>query len=62
MSPAVRVIARERRDLLGEGPLWSERENALFWVDILARRVQRLSLDDASVCEWTMPEMIGWLI
>jgi len=57
-----RVVARERRDLLGEGPLWSSRENALFWVDILAHKVNRLSLADETVASWTVPEMIGWLI
>lgn len=62
MQSAVRVIVRERRDALGEGPLWSPRENALFWVDILERKVQRLSLRDESVACWDMPEMIGWVI
>jgi xylono-1,5-lactonase len=62
MGVAVRVIARSRRDLLGEGPLWSTREHALFWVDILARKVQRLSLHDEAVTCWDMPEMIGWVI
>jgi xylono-1,5-lactonase len=57
-----RVVARERRDLLGEGPLWSSRENALFWVDILAHKVNRLSLVNETVASWTVPEMIGWLI
>lgn len=26
---------------LGEGPMWSEREQALYWVDILQRRLHR---------------------
>lgn len=59
---AVRVIARDRRDTLGEGPSWSARENAVYWVDILGRRLSRLSIDDDSVCEWEMPEPIGWVI
>jgi xylono-1,5-lactonase len=62
MSSLWRVVARERRDLLGEGPLWSSREHALFWVDILAHKVNRLSLADETVASWTVPEMIGWLI
>lgn len=62
MSGAVRIIARDRYDLLGEGPVWSAREKALLWVDILGRKVQRLSLDDEAVTAWHMPEMIGWVI
>lgn len=32
--------------LLGEGPLWSVREQALYWVDILAHRLHRYSIDE----------------
>lgn len=56
------VVARADRDLLGEGPLWSSRDNALYWVDIKAPRVNRLSLADGAVRTWAMPEAIGWLI
>lgn len=59
---AVRVIARDRRDVLGEGALWSAREGAFYWVDILGRRVNRLRLADDRVDSWEMPDTIGWLI
>lgn len=58
----VSVIARPRKDRLGEGPLWSGRENALYWVDILGKRLNRLSLATGAIDEWVMPEMIGWVI
>jgi len=61
-SDRLSVVARDGRDLLGEGPSWSSREDALYWVDILGRRVNRLALATGRVDEWTMPEMIGWLI
>ena len=57
-----RVITRDRRDRLGEGPLWSARDHALYWTDILGKRLNRLSLDDDAVTGWDMPEMIGWVI
>ncbi len=50
------------RAQLGEGPLWSERENAVYWVDILAPAVHRLSLADGGVRTWPMPERIGWVV
>lgn len=59
---AVRVITRAERDLLGEGPFWSVRHNALFWVDILGCAVNRFSLADESVTRWQLAEPIGWLI
>lgn len=58
----VRVIARDRRDTLGEGPLWSARDGALYWVDILGKRVNRLRLDDDAVDSWELPDVVGWVI
>jgi sugar lactone lactonase YvrE len=57
-----RVVLRDQRDRLGEGPLWSSRDNALYWVDILAPALHRLSLMDGAVASWRMPEPIGWVI
>lgn len=57
-----RVVPGSGRSILGEGPLWSARENAVFWVDILGRRVNRLSLTDDAVTGWEMPEPVGWVI
>lgn len=55
-------VARDRRDMLGEGPLWSERRQAVLWVDILGARVNQLSLRDGRVDSWTLPEPVGWVI
>ena len=57
-----RPIEGSGRAHLGEGPLWSERENAVYWVDITGRRLNRLSLVDDVVVSWDMPEPIGWVI
>lgn len=58
----VRVIEGSERSLLGEGPLWSSRENALYWVDIVGQRLHRLLLADDRIDSWDMPEPIGWVI
>ncbi len=61
--PNWRIIDRgPLRDRLGEGLLWSPRGNAVYWTDILAPALNRLSLADESVTRWAMPEMIGWVI
>jgi sugar lactone lactonase YvrE len=57
-----RIIEAAGRCRLGEGPFWSSRENALYWVDILGQAVHRLRLADQSVTSWPMPEKIGWII
>ncbi len=51
-----------QRDRLGEGLFWSAREGALYWTDILAPALNRLSLEDGAVTRWPMPDMIGWVI
>ncbi len=56
------VVPGSGRATLGEGPVWSERQNAVFWVDILGRQVMRLSLADGAVTRWDMPAPIGWLV
>lgn len=54
-------IERDTRDILGEGTIWSARENALYWVDILAPALNRLSLEDGSIERWAMPQPLGWV-
>lgn len=62
-AETIRVVPRAGvRDQLGEGLLWSPRDDALYWTDILAPALNRLSLADGSVRRWAMPEMIGWVI
>jgi xylono-1,5-lactonase len=48
--------------LLGEGPLWSSRESALYWVDIKAPCLHRYRPSDGDTISWVMPEPIGWVI
>ncbi|MGI9332415.1 MAG: SMP-30/gluconolactonase/LRE family protein [Gammaproteobacteria bacterium] len=56
----------ETRAVLGEGPMWSARENAVYWVDIKRPALHRLHLGphrEHDVCTtWPMPERIGWVI
>ena len=53
------LIKRDLRDKLGEGTLWSARDNAVYWTDIIAPALNRLSLADGSIDRWAMPEPIG---
>jgi sugar lactone lactonase YvrE len=52
----------EAAALLGEGPLWSPREAALYWVDIKAPALHRYRPSDGDKTSWAMPEPIGWVI
>jgi len=50
------------RATLGEGPLWSARENAVYWVDIKGSMLHRLSLGDERQQSWPMPQWLCWVV
>ena len=50
--PEVKV-AWEIPAILGEGPVWVEAENAVYWVDIYSNKVHRYALADGGKTTWT---------
>jgi sugar lactone lactonase YvrE len=48
------------RASLGEGPVWVERDSALYWVDINGRKILRLS-DDGELSQRPTPFRVGSL-
>lgn len=49
----------DARNGVGESPVWSVAEQALYWVDIPAGQLQRWSLADGSLRSWQAPEMLA---
>lgn len=58
-SKAEPVLACQNR--LGEGPIWSIEEQALYWVDIVAPAIHRFRPADGAHDRWAMPEHVGSL-
>ncbi|MEO6248713.1 MAG: SMP-30/gluconolactonase/LRE family protein [Sphingomicrobium sp.] len=56
MSSAIRLVA-DVKALLGEGPLWVERDQALYWLDIKGYRILRL--DGSGLREWPTAMRVG---
>jgi sugar lactone lactonase YvrE len=46
-------------DLLGECPLWDERLQCLWWVDIRAPALRRWDPARRALSTWPMPELVG---
>lgn len=44
---------------LGEGPVWVDRENALYWVDVKGCAIHRMSWPDATQQSWQTDRPIG---
>ena len=51
----------DAKAILGEGPVWVDRENALYWVDIKGCNIHRLSWPDRAQQTWSVPTQIGAL-
>lgn len=47
---------------LGEGPLWVERDQALWFTDIKARRIHRFDPSDGSRRSWDSPGQPGFIV
>jgi sugar lactone lactonase YvrE len=47
------------RNTVGESPIWSIKEQALYWVDIEGRKIHRLCWHSRSHASWVLPERIG---
>jgi xylono-1,5-lactonase len=52
----IRCVA-DVRATLGEGPVWVELEQALYWVDIKGKKIFRLS--DGERSQWDTPYRVG---
>lgn len=47
---------------LGEGPVWIERDNALWFVDIKQQKVHRFDPQGNSLSSWQSPRQVGWIL
>ncbi|MEO7635571.1 MAG: SMP-30/gluconolactonase/LRE family protein [Sphingomicrobium sp.] len=47
--------------VLGEGPVWVERDHAFYWVDIKGRKIFRLA-EDGGVETWDTPLRVGSIV
>ena len=49
------ICVAEVGAVLGEGPVWSARENALYWVDIKGMSIFRHAFESGEVSRWRPP-------
>jgi len=52
-------IAIKAKNALGEGPVWSQDEHALYWVDIHEKKLLRWDPLSNAIGFWKMPSEIG---
>ena len=47
---------------LGEGPVWVERDRALWFTDIKSRKIYRFEPGTDQHREWDAPERVGFVL
>lgn len=47
---------------LGEGPVWVERDSALWFVDIKKQKIHRYDPADGGRLSWDSPEQVGFIL
>jgi len=52
-------IFSERKESLGEGPLWDVKEQRLYWIDSYGPAVHRADAKGGDRRTWKLPEPIG---
>ncbi|MET1028957.1 MAG: SMP-30/gluconolactonase/LRE family protein [Dongiaceae bacterium] len=52
-------VFSEKRDSLGEGPLWDVKEERLYWIDSYGPAVHRADLKGGDRKSWPLPEPVG---
>ena len=52
-------LVLDARNGVGESPVWRAAEQALYWVDIPARKLFRIAIDSGEISQWQAPEMLG---
>ena len=48
----------QSRDNVGEGPFWSEKDQALYWIDIIGKKLNCLPVGSKEVKSWMFLEMV----
>ena len=57
-SPEI-IAAFETKAILGEGPVWSDADSALWWVDPRRPSINRLDPQSGNNRCWEMPDWVG---
>lgn len=52
----------DARATLGEGTIYSQRDRALYWVDIREMKLHRLTLASQRRQSWQLEQSIGWVV
>jgi sugar lactone lactonase YvrE len=53
------IRAYPSQNILGEGPLWNVKDQAIYWVDIIGKKIQRYFPEDDKYEAFNVPLQVG---
>jgi len=53
------IRAYPSQNILGEGPLWNVKDKAIYWVDIIGKKIQRYFPEDDKYEAFNVPLQVG---
>lgn len=56
MSGTVELV-HDAKNVVGESVIWDDRDNSLYWVDIISKKIHSLALESGSHESWDAPEI-----
>lgn len=51
-------VCCQSKNIVGEAPFWSAKEQALYWVDIIEKTLNRLTVEEGEIKTWYFPELV----
>lgn len=55
-------LVTQDKAILGEGPLWDDREKVLWWIDIVGKKLQRFDPSNSTNTTFDLPEKPGTVV
>ena len=47
--------------IVGEGPLWDDREKVLYMTDILGKRIRKVNIENGEIADRVVPQQVGFM-
>lgn len=47
--------------IVGEGPIWDEKEKVLYMTDILGKRIRKINMENGEITDKVVPQQVGFM-
>lgn len=54
-------IITDALSIVGEGPVWDDREKVLYMTDILGKRIRKINMENGEITDKVVPQQVGFM-